>query len=1004
LEASYFSQFVGPEGENEWHVSRPPVRLQPGETKDLIWDGSNETWRDWDAKRTDGAINIAFGIEFRLAESSEVPTYTGSIHVDEVIITTNTEPARSRDNYERYVPPQGPKETKQPATPVPMTITPSPMPTPTPKPMATAAPTVTWDIQGATLAAYWHDSYAQPDAKDQVDYMKDLGVDTVAVIVQWFQDDMESAEIYPLYDTETPTDESVREIIGYILEQDMDVMLKPHVEPRVDWQGSPRGWRGVIRPRDPNAWFDSYREFIMHYADMAREINATHGEYKVTHFCLGTEMASMTQGEERHAFWENMKTSVEKDAGFSGKILYSAHEYEVLGGEYRVPVDESQPALYEQVFDPLPDDFWDKFDCAGMTVYYDIYDPDDPTLRTAAPSTDALVSGWTHNLARRPERVCLVQRLTERMEGKNVIFSEIGYRSIAHAAYHPFAAVPEQPNRPDLSSAYDAEAQRNAYEAAFRVWGDTSWLKGAFWWQFVPRAVNQRECGTDVPPDAVVSYTPCNRPAAEVLKVWYDGVEDPRVPPTYTPQLPDLLGIGTILCGAEALPVDRAWRAQGSDDVTFSIDDDVLFDGKPTMHMSNTTPCLGSNADQRYAQLDFMFSSPVDFSSYAALSVMAKTGDSHDEAELSVVLIDKDGVEWQSTRFFGGDAWRDFTMNLEQGSDEPADPWDHPADFVVPFWAKETSAITTTEELTPAVHIPQGGCCLDLTQIAGIRLKAMRICEDKCAPPAPQNQVFEVQNDEIVNIVPCTDTVPSPDPNEPLEAWFGDVRLMPEPGPDLALPVVDSFTGYDDDADLQRYWRAVNSPNGEVKIDVTREQGLRVSTRLPCGYPDSDLTARPMDANPCRYMLVSRRFSQPADFSGYRELVVNIGHYSIDASIEAKARGAARDTYVGGEFSLLLWDASGECDETWQYSRWLDDETDNLTIAVPLVGNGQGDQWHDPREGPPQGFLVRTWERVDDAVLDLTSIAGVGLRTNTVNSVCDLAEQSELTIDSIVLR
>ncbi len=113
------------------------------------------------------------------------------------------------------------------------------MPTSAVAPTATrlpfAQPPVTWQYKGASLAGYWHDSYAQPNAFDTVDYLSGLGVSHVALIVSWYQADMQATEIFPRYDQETATDESLQAIIRYIHSQGMSVMLKPHIEPDQDW-------------------------------------------------------------------------------------------------------------------------------------------------------------------------------------------------------------------------------------------------------------------------------------------------------------------------------------------------------------------------------------------------------------------------------------------------------------------------------------------------------------------------------------------------------------------------------------------------------------------------------------------------------------------------------------------------------------------------------------------------------------------------------------------------
>ena len=794
---------------------------------------------------------------------------------------------------------------------------PPPPPSPLPSPIAipVAAAPVTWQYKGASLAGYWHDSYAQPNAYDTVDYLSGLGVSHVALIVTQYQDDMQATEIFARYEKETATDESLQAIIRYIHSQGMGVMLKPHIEPDKDWQDDVKNrWRGVINPTDHAKWFESYGKFILHYAELAEN-------EKVELFSIGTEMPSMTMGVEDQARWSALAGQVRQI--YHQKLLYSAHEYEVMGGYYEI---KEAGVKYE--FLPLPPSFWVPFDYAGTTVYYDIQNLEQSN--NPAPDVSQLVENWRENLARHERQ----QRLLDTFQdwaaghGKPIIFSEIGYRSIDYAALHPYTTV--GPNQDGLSANYNETAQANAYTAALLALGDADWLAGAFWWQFIPNAANRRECGQDVDSarEEEASYTPCGKQAASVLNEWYGG-SNPNVPPAYIPVLPDLLNLEQL--DEDAL--HRRWRAQTSGELTFNLDSDIHFDEqKRSLHTLSNLPC----SDKRYSQLDYLFTTPQDFSQYRSISISARSAKPEHRGELTVSLIEADGTEWQSANWLTGDQWREFKIALRAGSDQRDDPWVHPTEFVVADWFE-------TDPHNPVTAPYQ----LDLTQIAGIRLKTLAVSSDCAATPL-------------------------------FETWVGRAILSKDevlPASSSRLPVIDTFD-YADQGELEKAWQVIKAKSAKVNFSLDNTQGgnqsLSVFTNLPC--------------DESRYAFLVRRFPRLIDFSPY-------------ATLQLRVRGDGLDEEPwGGEFSVVLWDASGITEELWQSTNWLNRKDVWKQVDIDLTGKGQGDPWN------RNGFIIPPWETVLDGVFDLTKIAGIGIKLNTVDVSCESHPEMRGWIDDLIVR
>jgi hypothetical protein len=383
----------------------------------------------------------------------------------------------------------------------------------TPYPPVRSTPPVKWRFRGAAVTGYWNTSYAQPGAFSLIDRLKASGVNSIGLLVTWYQADMTASEISPQYEGKTPNDQSLADLIAYIHAQGMQVMLKPHVEPQIGWDGTPGGWRGVINPADREVWFNNYGRFILYYARLA-------ADSKVELYCIGSEMPSMTQSQADQERWAALAQQVR--LVYPGEILYGAHRYEVFGGKYNENGPDGNTA-FSADFQPLPAGFWTSFDYAGLSAYFDLYSP--RLLAESDPGVDALVDGWYRNdrSERAPEQAFLFDALTrwQALIGKPVLFTEIGYRNVDYAADHTYASQPLLKDGVAVDVLPNDSAQASAYQAALEIWGDVPWLAGAFWWQFNPSNPVNAACGNQPAPADEISFSPCGRPAMNVLKLWY---------------------------------------------------------------------------------------------------------------------------------------------------------------------------------------------------------------------------------------------------------------------------------------------------------------------------------------------------------------------------------------------------------------------------------------------------------------------------------------------------
>lgn len=325
----------------------------------------------------------------------------------------------------------------------------------------------TWEVQGFSFPAWWHDAYLGAETLGSLDRMAATGANWVAIIPTQYMADASSNTIVPETDGRTVSDASVIHIITEAHERGLKVMLKPHVDVQTDV------WRGDIQPDDPAAWFDSYETMITGYARVAEELD-------VELFCVGTEFVTM-EADEYLDEWSGIIASVRYVYG--GELTYTAsiNSYESTG-------------------------FWGELDYLGLSFYYPLSDAADPSL-------EELVAGWTGYSGYYATGADWLAKLEawQQWWGKPVILTEIGYRSIDYTAKKPW----------DYGSAgvYNGEAQARAYEAAWQVLQDEPWLAGMFWWNWGVKADTCGPGNTD--------YSVCGKPAETTVTDIFSGTAGP---------------------------------------------------------------------------------------------------------------------------------------------------------------------------------------------------------------------------------------------------------------------------------------------------------------------------------------------------------------------------------------------------------------------------------------------------------------------------------------------
>lgn len=256
------------------------------------------------------------------------------------------------------------------------------------------------------------------------------------------------------------TDEGIETTARLARQMGIHTLLKPHV-----WlvRRDPGKWIDAIAmdsEENWRRWFDDYRRFILHYAQLAERCG-------IEALCVGTELH--TAAVAREADWRRLISDVRNV--YSGKLTYAANWYKE----------------FEEVA------FWDQLDYIGIQAYFPLSDKE-------TPSVAELKRSWQAHV----ETIRQVQRKFR----KPVLFTEVGYRSMKDAAIRPWE-WPERSNSPADEAGLATQA--NCYEAFFQTFWNRDWVAGAYIWKWFPGAQQVR--GQE--------FSPQGKPAEQVMTRWF---------------------------------------------------------------------------------------------------------------------------------------------------------------------------------------------------------------------------------------------------------------------------------------------------------------------------------------------------------------------------------------------------------------------------------------------------------------------------------------------------
>ena len=250
--------------------------------------------------------------------------------------------------------------------------------------------------------------------------------------------------------------EGVQQYIEMFQKNNIGIMMKPQIWIR---HGEFTGYLKMTSEEDWKTLEQSYREFILLYAELAEETN-------VEIFCIGTELEQFIA--QRPTFWEQLILEVKQV--FKGKLTYAANwdEYK------RVP-------------------FWQQLDFIGVDGYFPVSNLRTPTVEDAQKGWQ----GWKSEMMTFSEQ-----------QKRPILFTEYGYRSVDYSGKEPWKSDRKM-------EGLNLEAQNNLYNAFFTEIYPEPWFAGGFIWKWF---IDDAAVGG---PENTM-FTPQNKPVEHTIQQHFE--------------------------------------------------------------------------------------------------------------------------------------------------------------------------------------------------------------------------------------------------------------------------------------------------------------------------------------------------------------------------------------------------------------------------------------------------------------------------------------------------
>lgn len=286
-----------------------------------------------------------------------------------------------------------------------------------------------------------------------IDELADTGANSVLIVPIGLQENASSASIF-IDVRKSPPPARISQIIRHARDKGLKVMLMPIIlldNPRVG------EWRGKIRPDNPDGWWTSYADYILHYARLGEQAGADV-------LIIGSELVLMENQTDR---WRSLIAQVRKV--FTGRLSYSANwdHFRSVG-------------------------FWDDLDMIGMTTYHDLSGSDETTFKTIMEAWKPIKQG-----------ILTWQATVQRP----ILFTEVGWPNQATCAKYPWDYT-RSPNKPD------PKLQAECFRAFFETWNAQTAVAGTIIWEW---KYDPGQNPGDPTSQDYTGYIPAGKPAMDVI-------------------------------------------------------------------------------------------------------------------------------------------------------------------------------------------------------------------------------------------------------------------------------------------------------------------------------------------------------------------------------------------------------------------------------------------------------------------------------------------------------
>lgn len=329
--------------------------------------------------------------------------------------------------------------------------------------------------RGVTFGFYARNGVLGSDwARREVDRMLELNVTHVVLTPIVMQETGHTTRQYRDFEV-TPNDHELYRIIEYMMDQEMEVTLRPMLETQ-DGNGRLQVWFQPDRERIPGRvsdhwkrWFESMVLRSVHYARIAEETGCSR-------YGLDSELDRTIR---EHEHWKGVISSVREV--FSGCVT-SCHTTHTGLIDWESEMKN-------------PDHWWRDLDELQMSCY-------EVGANSPGWSTERMIE----NLKPSRDRF----RRIAKAYGKPVSFGECGCASSFGGAMSPSAW--------EGAGGYSPWEQANYLEAVLSLFWDEPWWAGIYWWKWDEQ--NHRPAFSS-DPAGDKGFTVYGKPAAEVMKKWF---------------------------------------------------------------------------------------------------------------------------------------------------------------------------------------------------------------------------------------------------------------------------------------------------------------------------------------------------------------------------------------------------------------------------------------------------------------------------------------------------